>query len=95
MTDNRIGRSYEQIWNERSIRIEKKPVERMKMYRDEDFSKSKVNKRILRGVYECSNLSDSFFSPENVTNIQNQIIKNLNLKLINFLKMVNGIVIKL
>ena len=77
MTDNRIGRSYEQIWNERSIRISKEPVERMKMYRDEDFSKSKINKRILRGIYECSSLSDTFFSPQNIASIQNQIRYNV------------------
>ena len=77
MTDKRIGRSYEQVWNERSIRISKDPVARMKMYRDEDHSKSKINKRVLRGVFECSNLSDSFFCPQNVKNLQNQIRYNV------------------
>ena len=76
-TDARIGRSFQDVWNERSIRIDKTPVKRMKMYRDENFKNSVVNKTILRGVYECSNLSDSFFSPENVNNLQNQIRYNV------------------
>ena len=77
MTHTKIGRSYEDVWNERSIRIDKNPVTRMKMYRDEDHSKSKINKRVLRGIFECSNLSDDFFGPQNVANIQKQIRYNV------------------
>ena len=77
MTDKRMDRSFEQLWDERSIRINKDPVQRMKMYRNENHSQSKVNKTALRGIFECNNLSDAFFSPPNVTNIQNQIRYNV------------------
>ena len=76
-TDARIGRSYEQVWNERSIKINKTPVKRMKMYRDEDHSKSIMNKTVLRGIFECNSLSDGFFSPQNIKNLQNQIRYNV------------------
>lgn len=74
---SKIGRTYEDIWNERDLTIVKKPTKRMKMYRDEKNRKTKINKTVLRGIFECNNLSDLFFSPENIKNIQNQIRYNV------------------
>ena len=70
---DKIGRSYEQIWKERSIRITQEPRQRITMYAKENNPHRDLADNALTGIHEKSLLSKLFFSPQNVQTIQNMI----------------------
>jgi len=67
----RIGRSFEELWAERGINLDKKSTPRFKMYRDEKISTSTIHKMVLTGIIDTTALSDAYFSPQNIKKIQN------------------------
>ena len=67
----RIGRSYEELWAERSVYLDKVPAQRFKMHKEENKEKSTLNKRALNGILETTPLSNAFFSPQNIKKVQN------------------------
>ena len=75
---DKIGRSYEQIWRERSIRITKEPRKRITMYSQEANPHRDLADNALTGIHEKSLLSHLFFSPQNVQTIQNMIRYNIH-----------------
>lgn len=70
---SRIGRTYEEVWKERAIRITKEPRNRITMYSPEDNPNSHIAEAAITGIHEKSTLNQLYFSSQNVQNIQNMI----------------------
>ena len=70
---DKIGRSYEQIWHERAIRITKEPRTRITMYSPEKNFHKNFSENAITGVHEKTTLNQLYFSPENFQNVQNMI----------------------
>jgi hypothetical protein len=70
---SRIGRTYEQIWHERSIRVTKDPRTRITMYSPENNFHKNVSEMAITGIHEKSILNQLYFSPQNFKNVQNMI----------------------
>jgi hypothetical protein len=69
---SKIGRSYEELWGERSVRIDDKVYDRHRMNRSEGPNYNLRNVAI-QGIHTKNLLNQVFFSPQNVANIQKKI----------------------
>jgi hypothetical protein len=69
---SRINRTYEEVWDERSFRIDPK-----KKYKYETpYLKEKDNtirKTVVKGIYDRTLLSEVYFSPKNIQKVQNKL----------------------
>jgi hypothetical protein len=77
-TDARIGRAYEEVWDERSIYIDKNIKSEYKpMYEMNTKPCAKENsifrKNAVKGIHDETLLNQLFFSHKNIKNIQNKI----------------------
>lgn len=70
---DKIGRTYEQIWQERSIRITKEPRDRITMYAPEGNFHKNISDSAIQGIHEKSTFNQLFFSAQNFQNVQNMI----------------------
>ena len=70
---DKIGRSYEQIWHERAIRITKQPRDRITMYAPEGNFNKNISESAITGIHEKSTFNQLFFSPQNFKSVQNMI----------------------
>ena len=70
---DKIGRTYEQVWHERSIRITKEPRTRITMYSPEGNFHQNFSENAVTGIHEKSILNQLYFSPQNFQNIQDII----------------------
>lgn len=71
--ENKIGRTYEQIWQERAIRITEEPRNRITMYSQTSEPNTHIAEAAITGIHEKSMLNQLYFSPQNIKNIQNMI----------------------
>ena len=71
--ENKIGRTYEQVWSERGIRITKVPRDRITMYAPEDNYNKNISENAATGIHEKNTLNQLFFSPKNFKSVQNMI----------------------
>lgn len=69
----RIGRTYEQVWQERGIRITKQPRTRITMYAPDSNPNSRLGEAAITGIHEKSTLNQLYFSPQNVQSVQDMI----------------------
>lgn len=74
---DKIGRTYEQIWHERAIRITKEPRSRITMYAPESNYHQNIAEAAVTGIHEKSILNQLFFSPRNFESVQNMIRYNV------------------
>jgi len=74
---SRIGRTYEEVWQERAIRVTKEPRNRITMYSSESNPHSRLAEAAITGIHEKSTLNQLYFSPQNVKSIQNMIRYNV------------------
>lgn len=74
---DKIGRTYEQVWHERGIRITQEPRSRITMYAPESNYNSNISQSAITGIHEKSILNQLFFSPQNCKIIQNMIRYNI------------------
>lgn len=72
-TSSKIGRSYEQVWHERSIRITKDPRQRITMYSPESDYHKNIAEAAITNIHEKSTLNQLFFSSQNFKTVQNMI----------------------
>lgn len=70
---NKIGRTYEQVWSERAIRITKEPRDRITMYAPEDNYHNNIGEMAITGIHEKTILNQLYFSPQNFKNVQDMI----------------------
>ena len=71
---SRIGRTYEEVWDERSIRIDSEnKYEYQPAYDQSSTKKNKVRKTILKGVFDRTLLSELYFSNDNIKKVQNKL----------------------
>lgn len=69
----KIGRTYEQIWQERAIRVTQEPRSRITMYNQESNFHKNISEAAITGIHEKTILNQLFFSPDNFKNVQNMI----------------------
>lgn len=69
----KIGRTYEQIWKERAIRITKEPRNRITMYAPESNYHTNISEMAITGIHEKSILNQLYFSSQNIKTVQNMI----------------------
>ena len=74
---SRIGRTYEEVWQERAIRITKEPRNRITMYAQEDNYNTNLSEMAITGIHEKSILNQLYFSTQNVASVQNMIRYNI------------------
>lgn len=74
---DKIGRTYEQIWQERAIRITKEPRNRITMYAPESNYNTNISEMAITGIHEKSTLNQLYFSDQNIRTIQNMIRYNI------------------
>ena len=69
---SRIGRSYEELWGERSVRVDDKPYDRHRMNLD-DKPNYNLRNVAIQGIHTKNLLNQVFFSPQNIEIIQKKI----------------------
>ncbi len=74
---DKIGRTYEEVWKERAIRITKEPRQRITMYAPESNYHKNFPEMAITGIHEKSILNQLYFNKLNVKNIQNMIRYNI------------------
>ena len=71
---SKIGRSYQQLWKERSTLIDvDKQTSRHVMYHNENKNKTKISNTAFKGVFDRTVLNQTYMSPENIQRVQNAI----------------------
>ena len=69
-----IGRTYEQLWDSRSINIDNdKTFEYQPAYDPKKGTDNKTRHAAIRGIHERTVLNQLYFSQQNIENIQNKI----------------------
>jgi hypothetical protein len=71
---SKIGRTYEEVWDQRSIRID--PEKNYSYQTAYDSKKGKdniVRHAAIRGIHDRTLLNQLFFSEKNIKNIQNKL----------------------
>ena len=72
--DAHIGRTYEKLWDERSIRIDDKKVSSYQpSYHTDKGPDNKFAHAAVRGIHEKTLLNQLYFSQKNIKNIQNKL----------------------
>lgn len=73
---SRIGRSYEELWGERSVRIDNKSYDRHRMNID-DKPNEHLRQVAIQGIHTKNLLNQVYFSPANIKIIQKRIRYNV------------------
>ena len=72
--DAHIGRTYEKLWDERSILIDDKKVTKYQpSYHTDKGPDNKFAHAAVRGIHEKTLLNQLYFSQRNIKNIQNKL----------------------
>ena len=71
---SRVGRTYEELWDERSIRVDnEKTFEYQPAYDTKKGKDNKIRHAAIRGIHERTLLNQLYFSEKNIKNVQNKI----------------------
>ena len=71
---SRIGRTYEELWDSRAVRVDvNKTYEYQPAYDTKKGPDNKVRHAAVRGIHEKTVLNQLYFSEANIKNVQNKI----------------------
>jgi len=71
---SRIGRTYEELWDSRSIRVDnEKTFEYQPAYDPKKGKDNKTRHAAIRGIHDKSVLNQLYFSQKNIQNVQNKL----------------------
>ena len=71
---SRVGRTYEELWDQRSINVDNdKTFEYQTAYDAKKGKDNTVRHSAIRGIHEKTLLNQLYFSQQNINNIQNKI----------------------
>jgi len=71
---SRIGRTYEELWDSRAVRIDnEKNVEYQPSYDPKKGQDNKLRHSAIRGIHDRTLLNQLYFSEKNIENVQNKL----------------------
>ena len=71
---SRVGRTYEEIWDSRAVRIDnEKTFEYQPAYDTKKGPDNKLRHSAIRGIHDRTLLNQLYFSEKNIQNVQNKL----------------------